>query len=340
MLGAFLGQTPGLFDRRFLLHLLLPSLGFCLSVSVVLAGSGLNIGQALRTWEGMSGSARALAGLALLLAAGLLASALSGCRTAICRLFEGYWTGFAAEAALRQGVAWHRRRCDALHRAPVSRDGALSRYPLPTRPEDFRPTRLGNVLRSAEQYPQVRYSMDAVVVWPRLYQILPDPMTATLAAARADLDAGLGLSVLCLLFGVVGAVEVLWEQGPWSWFLVLWWGGCFAAYLAYRSALAGASVYAQHVRVAFDLHRYDLIRQLGDEPPSSPEEERDYWYRLCQFWHRGIPRDHVRLPAASGSPLPAPVPDHTLRIPLPVSGYFWTLATALGVAGAVSLGLY
>ncbi|MGW1713776.1 hypothetical protein [Streptomyces sp. NPDC002156] len=336
MLSAFLGQTPGLLDRRFLLHSFLPSLAFCTATIALLAGSPPGVTQTIRTWQALSPTARAGAVLTLLALAGVLAGILSGFRRATCRFFGGHWTGPAAAYAARHGVAWHQRRSRLLHQAPAFRDAALISYPPPTRPEEIQPTRLGNILRSAEQYPQLRYSMDAVLAWPRLYQVLPDRLTLNLAAARADLDAALGLSVLCILFGGVGAAEMLWEQGPWTWFLAFWWGGAFAAYVSYRSALTAAQVYAQHVRVAFDLHRGDLIRQLGDELPSSIAEERDYWYRLSQFWHRGIPREHLTAftappPAASTTPAPP------TRLCIPLTAWLGMPAALLGVAGAFAL---
>ena len=50
------------------------------------------------------------------------------------------------------------------------------------------PTRLGNILRAAESYPHDRYGADAVLTWPRLFPLLPDRLTASLTAARAEIE--------------------------------------------------------------------------------------------------------------------------------------------------------
>ncbi len=50
------------------------------------------------------------------------------------------------------------------------------------------PTALGNLLRSAEEYPLVRYGLETAVCWPRLWLLLPSATQETLTRARQSLN--------------------------------------------------------------------------------------------------------------------------------------------------------
>lgn len=108
------------------------------------------------------------------------------------------------------------------------------------------------------------------------------------------------------------------------------WGGALLAWACYRGALNAAVVYGQHVRVAFDLHRADLLEALGEEPRPGPEAERERWRRICLFWHRGIPTHHESPPAQS----PGTAPD----VPGTQRGFAFSL-TQVAVAAVVAAGL-
>lgn len=290
-------------DRRFFINALLPSVLFCgLVVTVVFAGTQ-GVGAAVQAWNAAPADVKTLQVSGFVAAVGLLASGLASQRTNVLRWFEGYWSSPAGLVLARIGRRYHRRRHARLGALVVNGDPhayetVYLRYPPVTQPEQVMPTRLGNLLKNAELYPYAQYSIDAVLTWPRLYQLLPERFLATFSVAKADLDLMLGLSALSALFGAGSAVYLLVVGGPWSLYLACLWGSALAAYLTYRSALANAEIYAQQVRVAFDLYRDELRERLGDQPPRDDVDERDYWQRLCLFWYRGIPRDHATNPEA------------------------------------------
>jgi hypothetical protein len=70
----------------------------------------------------------------------------------------------------------------------------------------YLPTRIGNILRAAETWPADKYGLDAVVVWPRLWLLLPDISRQELLAARAALDS----AVAAVIWGLLFCVFTIW----------------------------------------------------------------------------------------------------------------------------------
>src|SRR5665213_2035688 len=70
---------------------------------------------------------------------------------------------------------------------------------FPVKESSILPTRLGNVIRAFEGYPNARYGIDAIVLWPRLVQKLPKEFTESLDAAKSSFDFMLNGSVLSIV---------------------------------------------------------------------------------------------------------------------------------------------
>lgn len=180
----------------------------------------------------------------------------------------------------------------------------------PREPESALPTRLGNILKAAEEYPayEGRYGIDAVFFWPRLIAVVPDSTRANLSDARATFVLLLNVCTLALLFSVGAlaalALAVIHPAG------VFWAsaaGGVVLAYLMYRSALGPAQAYGELVRSTFDLYRGDLLNQLKLSEPASFAHERTLWSNLGQMMYRGDPSDpdildSARVSAAAATP--------------------------------------
>ncbi|PSL57119.1 hypothetical protein B0I31_10296 [Saccharothrix carnea] len=80
----------------------------------------------------------------------------------------------------------------------------------PQLPHGVLPTRLGNVVRAAEQHPSVRYRLDAVVLWTRLQPLLPKDFADSVRNAKVSVDLLLTMAVFLPLFGA-----------PLSWWLAV-----------------------------------------------------------------------------------------------------------------------
>lgn len=313
-------------SRRLLLTSGIPALVFsALLLGVALEAStgpgtgrdiGSGLGAAIGSWDDRSASLRTVQVAGFVLAVTLVTALLATHRGTLLRWAEGYWPGRFGNWSARQVVRHERVRAklrtDAERGDADGYERLYLHYPLPG--EAVLPTRLGNLLRSAEDYPRSRYGIDTVLVWPRLFPLLPSSFTAGFASSRARLDAALASTALSLLFAVAAPACAMPSGAPWLAALSLV-AGALGALTGYRAALTTALAHGQQIRVAFDLYRGLLLdtARHGGRPPQSdavagpqgqppPERvppsahevlssaaEREAWESLCGFWYRNIP---------------------------------------------------
>jgi hypothetical protein len=239
-------------------------------------------------------------GVVLTLALLSLSLVLQPLQLPLLRLLEGYW-GFGRLGALlvRCGVAFHRRRRNKLEKAqtypgrdrpPPSIEAQMGRAAWKLRrfyPSEDRllPTTLGNVMRAAEDMPGTRYGLDAIVVWPRLYSLLPKELTGILADERNQLDVAVRF---CLVFFLTVPISAffLWR---WGWWLLVPVAGAAMAWVCYRAAIAAALAYGEGINTAFDLHRFKLLKALHLPLPADLDSEKRANKELSGFWRQGTP---------------------------------------------------
>jgi hypothetical protein len=160
-------------------------------------------------------------------------------------------------------------------------------YPQPSDARKVMPTRLGNILKNSELYSFYQYHIDAVLIWPRLYNLLPERFLQTIAQAKSSLDFDLVISALSGVFGLLSGGYLLIVKAPGWFFLLCFWGGLLVAYFAYESALSSALLYAQQIKAAYDLYRNELLKQMRLPLPKTHLEELKQWEAVCQFLYIG-----------------------------------------------------
>jgi hypothetical protein len=297
MFGSVFGQAVGFLDRRFVLNVVLPSLAFWGGLAL-LAAQGAGWEAVSRWWTARTGFEQTL------LAGGAVAGVLifafiaAGLLTSLTRLWEGYWPGSAgsrlapsryAARLAKWRVGHHVTRWRGLDLGD-DRDYMRRFYQFPVRQADVLPTRLGNVLRAAEDYPgdEERYGMDAVFYWPRLYLILPAETRSLVNAHRSGLDRMVLLASLTVLFPFASLMVLAVANTSW-----MAWGisaliAIVIGVLAYEGAVNAAVAFGDVIRSCFDNYRRTLLEQLGLPLPGSLEDERKLWGALKQqLYQRG-----------------------------------------------------
>jgi hypothetical protein len=157
-------------------------------------------------------------------------------------------------------------------------DAQLMRSP---NPPDLMPTRLGNLLRATERRPLKHYGLDAIIIWPRLWLLLPDNTRKDLQEARADVNTAARIWLWSLLF-------ILWTP-------IAWWAtpvGILAAGFSYYVwLLDAATTYADLIDATFDLHRPALYKALRWPLPTDAKAELKLGQQMTEYIWRGDDSD-------------------------------------------------
>jgi hypothetical protein len=306
---------------RFVLINLLPTTALVVFV-LSLLGSGLPIHRVDRERLSVAITALSLREVTLLTLAILAVAWISSpLQFSLVRLLEGYWHGPGLRQVGLIGVRLQARQLRRLVDVTYSADGQdeqrqeLAKERLATYPAEGRllPTRLGNVLRAAEDEAGQRYGLDTITMMPRLYPFLSERLTDGLAELRDQLDITARLCVTLLLATVISALLLLPQLLLHGWWLALPVATAVLAWVAYKAAVQAATAYGRLLYVAFDLHRFDMVRGLHLPLPNAGKEE-DFNQRLSEFfakrrWVRYVdpaeyryehPSDLTTTPTANG----------------------------------------
>jgi hypothetical protein len=291
------------FGRRFYLVSYLPTYAAAVFVLVLVwagapdwlgrSGRGINFGRAWSTAARLGTGQIVMLAIALL----LIAVVLQPFQLSVMRVLEGYWPGWCGGKRLlaRQG-----KRRDALVRRArlpqlaaertdkVIQEAGQAGYELrrrfPLAEDLLRPTALGNALAAMEDDAGQVYGLDAVVAWPRLYPVLGDGVRAIVDDRRDTMDAMARMAATMAVTTLATVALLAWS--PW-WWLAL--APLALSVLAYRAAVATALGFGDAVRVAFDLHRFDLLSSLHMTIPDRQQQERELNEQWCDYWRQGVP---------------------------------------------------
>jgi hypothetical protein len=155
---------------------------------------------------------------------------------------------------------------------------------MPSNPEDYMPTRLGNIIRMAETQPKHKYGLDAVVCWPRLWLVLPEDPRKQLNQVNESLNKPVELWTWGVLF-------LLWAPKSW-WALPI---GLLWAWIAYQLTLNSAMAYADLIEATFDTYRWELYHSLHLELPKNEAEEPDLGKKINTYLWRGQTKEGLQF---------------------------------------------
>ena len=300
MFGSkFWEEAAGVAATKWGERLLSPALWFWLG-GFAAVGTRWGWGQMAGRLQGMSELGQVALAVGGLLGVAGSAALVEQVQLPVLRWLEGYWPGWLSPLARRARArqvdrmrrdrqaytALARRYADltpAEQEEYVRLDADLHLYPDESR---LLPTRLGNTLRAAEEYPWRRYGLAMGVVWPRLWLVLPPAAREDITAARGRLDGATRLVIWAALFVV------------WTWWA--WWALPLAAIgvaIAWGQLVRAAGLYGDLLRAAFDLHRFALYRALHWPLPPDPASERAAGRALTGWLWRGAASGAVRYTA-------------------------------------------
>lgn len=177
------------------------------------------------------------------------------------------------------------------------------------------PTRLGNVIRSFEDYPQRQYNMAAITLWPRLIAKIDKEYAALIDDAKASFDFMVNFSVLSmstalatLFIGLIYPIPLASRQLllPWLVEIIFF---ALLSYVTYIWSIGRASNWGDMVKGAFDLYRWELLKQLGyQREPTNLTEERELWGKISRqliygyLYKEQLPEYSIPSTYAEGTP--------------------------------------
>jgi hypothetical protein len=314
MLGNFWNTVAGKLTER-LADIAAPALVFWTGgvLAWVFAGSGWAMLSQRSAWarltqnpdiNGQSVAAKAGVAVVAVLIVTLSAIAVERLTLPALRVLEGYWPGWlgalterrrraAQRAKAADNEAWQQLQRQA-ESAEMTAEQRLRLAKLehrrrhrPILDHELLPTRIGNILRACETRPYHRYRLRAVIIWPRLWMVLPDLARQELANARRSLDAAVA--------------TVIWAVGFVAFTPLAWWAapvGILTAAIGIAWTVpARAEVFADLVECAYDLYRGGLYRQLRWPLPQNPVDEHRSGEELTQYLVRGSDKDRPQFTA-------------------------------------------
>jgi Ca2+/Na+ antiporter len=172
----------------------------------------------------------------------------------------------------------------------IQRDALASEYDLKYPPTDalIMPTRLGNILRAAEAYPQSRYYADSVALWPRMVWAIDKEYMSHVDAANDQCSFLLNSSLLSAIFAVMSFVAAGYELAknvsalPLIYLLLGIVALCIAWFF-YTASLLNVAKYGNLIRSSYDLFRFNLLEKLHLKLPTDSEKEKELWEQLSRF---------------------------------------------------------
>lgn len=283
-----LTDVTGVFSRYFIVGFFLPTFFSLAFLKIVLSKAWLP--QAVEPDSG--GAFLVLGGLALLVGLVLL-----GLRDPIVYLMSGYLLirddGSWLYRPIRAAGEWMRRRLlkdftalqiQARPTSSVETDSECRRrrraewqfdLRFPNSPEKVLPTRLGNTIRAWEDHARKRWSLETVVVWPRINTFLSEQESKLHADAETDVAFFLNSALALTVAGGVMILDAAIEHPHPLWLAWIYVLPFVLAYLFYRAAVEAAQRWGSFIRASIDLHRTDLYQRLGVRIPSTARQTKD-----------------------------------------------------------------
>jgi hypothetical protein len=304
---GILSAISGKFSKSLILGTFLPVLAFVI-LSLISWEALFLADRPAFDFEELSAPWRMIVVLSVTI---VLSGLLYNLNIPVIRLYEGYpwrrsWVGewrtrhyrkqFRACHARWQGMRTlllAMRKVNAPHQQEIQAEWKQIALRLnsefPKGEDLILPTRLGNVIRSFEDYSFRQYKIEAIRLWPRLVAKIDKDYAAAIDDAKTSFDFMLYSSALSALLtlwllvsGFLSSTSLTASKLWLPWLLETVAFGVLTRWF-YHLSIERASAWGHMVRGAFDLYRWDLLEQLGYRyVPATMVEERILWNDIVQ----------------------------------------------------------
>lgn len=319
-MSSIFTAISGHFGRAFVIGSLLPATLFILALQLVVVPM---LPWQVRPVPGLEILDQRWTVAVLTLAVVIVAGLLHAFNTPIVRLYEGYpwqhgligtWMCRRHRQQLEDAVRG-RKEASAIRRSlhgpdeeSLVSDLQVLQNNLANRiAEDYPvgrsvlPTRIGNTIRSFENYPRKQYGIWAVTLFPRFVAKIPKDHAAVIDDAKTMLDVVIHLSFLTSALAVIVLTTgCIYPIPLTSWYWTSQWaativGAVALSALLYYGSIGRAKEWGDLVRGAFDIYRWDVLKDLGySQKPATLDEERELWNDISRQLAYGDALDGVK----------------------------------------------
>jgi hypothetical protein len=278
-MNSFLSNAASILERRFLKNAFIPVLLLPIGVALPWALQGNRLSMLTRLWQTQSAGVKLIESALYLAFTWFIASIAASQWRNIIRLFEGY--------PLRR-IPWLAKICEDHYRRIAEKlesrgDRWNLYYNYPISPGDFLATRLGNVIIAAERHSYDRYGADAIVIWPRLYHLLPREFVDDLEDARASVEFLLVISLWFVLAGAGSLTLLVGSDAPFPMTLYILLISVAGSYGSYLSSIRAATEFGEQLRSGMELYRLQLLDFLRMPRPTDVHDEIRSWGLLLDL---------------------------------------------------------
>lgn len=144
------------------------------------------------------------------------------------------------------------------------------------------PTAMGNIAKTIQSYAVERYDLNFEFFWSRLQPIVQKDAQfgPILQSAKTQLDFLISSSFLTFVWTALWGPWLFLTSGPQWLFLGVTLLGPLLSWTWYRIAVAHYRVFADVLRTAVDLFRFDLLTALRIPLPTGVQDEYVLWEKL------------------------------------------------------------
>lgn len=152
------------------------------------------------------------------------------------------------------------------------------------------PTRLGNAVVAAEDYPHALYKMDSVVLWALLVPILVrEGYGKFIEREKASLDFLLNTIVIIAILGIEIVLIGIHNHEHWYILGLEAIAVLITSWLLYNLSIEAAIGWGRTIRTAFDLYRHKLRDELKLKDYKDFDEESELWRNVSDFYKLRAP---------------------------------------------------
>lgn len=194
-----------------------------------------------------------------------------------------------------------------------SRIDAAIRLRYPRQVGGLQCTELANLIEVHREYGLDRFGLDSELFWMRMLKLAraDQDFYPLLEDAKTQLDFAVVVTVLLGLTVLIWLpLSLLFAPSVWPYVLIT--GICLPAVpIFYRIVLQAYITYAEIVRAALDLYRFDVLKALHIPFPKDLAAEQETWRKLARLAAGSgveLIYQHGDAEAPEEEPAPAPAP--------------------------------